>query len=88
VKFLWAMSNDQQAQATVALRLATQGRIWFEIAGHFTKSPVLDPNHPGTGETRAKAWASTAYLPHAGCYNLTVTSSAGSWRARFGFGRL
>ena len=88
VKILWAMSNDQQAQVAVALRLATRGRIWFSTGSQLTKSPLLDPSHPGTGETNAKEWSSVAYFPRAGCYSLTATSSAGAWQARFGFGPL
>ncbi len=89
VKILWALSGDEREPVYVALRrVPSGGPLWFETKLGMTKHPSFDPTHPEILGGPTNEWTSVAYFPSAGCFSLTIQSSAGTYRALFGFGRL
>ena len=100
IKFLWEVDAAQRDPLEVTIRSRRTGRpIWLAIGGQrepylvdsLTRTPVLDPAHPGHPDIvdppLRHEWGSIVYFPRAGCYQLSARWPDGSWTFVFGFGR-
>lgn len=91
IKVLWIMHPSQDTPVTVEGReLRNDQPIYMHHEG--IDAPVLavefDPENPGTvPETNWKEYPSYLFFSRAGCYEVKVTWSGGTWRRVFGFGR-
>jgi hypothetical protein len=100
IKLLWELDALQRDPVQVTVRSRRTGRlIWLAIGGQrepyfvdsLTRTPILDPAHPGHPDTSDQPvrheWGSIVYFPRAGCYELSARWPGGSWTFVFGFGR-
>jgi hypothetical protein len=101
VKVIWVLAREEMEPVELTLvNRSTGRRIFLNIGGQrppytvgtLTRTPVLDPSHPGHPDTDDRPeiheWGSTVYFPQAGCYSVEARWPSGSWSIVLGFGRL
>lgn len=91
IKVLWVMrARGAEEVALLGENTATAEALWIQPTGRRPgPQATLDPSEPGA-PSEDPSWLnypSYLFFPRAGCYHLSVSSSAGRWDMSFGFGR-
>ncbi|HEX8998098.1 MAG TPA: hypothetical protein VF812_18885 [Ktedonobacterales bacterium] len=98
-KIIWEIGPNAHEPVTITVRNLQTGApgYWFFNVREPQAAPtlVLDPDAPasnvvdyhGVPEPGWQEWGSGLLLFSAGCYEMDVTSAAGSWRTIFAAGR-
>lgn len=98
-KIMWVVGPNANQPVTLSGYDLRSGKpLWFEVyppnqfgGDWYTMSAVLDPASPNRGSADNSAghwniWGIGIIAPAASCYQLDVTSSAGSWRTTLAAG--
>jgi len=94
-KIMWVVGPNYAQPVTLSgHELRTGAPLWFDIYpnnrtggdDYYTTSATLDPSAPNRGSTdnstgQWNIWGIGIIATAAGCYQLDVTSSAGTWHA-------
>jgi hypothetical protein len=91
IKVLWILRAAEAVPAIISgANSATGEALWLQPTGRKPSTEArLDPAQPGA-PSEDPGWLnypSYLFFPRAGCYELSVRSSAGGWNMSFGFGR-
>jgi hypothetical protein len=99
-KIIWVVGPNINQPVTLSGHdLRSGAPVWFEMyppnygggKDYFTTAAVLDPTAPNRGSTNNSTghrniWGIGIIVGAASCYQLDVTSSAGSWHTDFAAG--
>lgn len=101
-KIMWVVGPNINLPVTLSGRdLRHDAPLWFDIyppnvgggTDYYTTSAVLDPAYPNRGSTTNNLghwniWGIGIIVSAASCYQLDITSSAGSWHTVFAAGTI